>query len=57
MQPLVAIDNIVCKVAGRSILDGLSLTVDRGESVAVIGPSGSGKSILKLCISICIEPR
>ena len=29
-----------------AVLDGIDLTIDRGEFVTLVGPSGSGKSVL-----------
>ena len=37
------------------VLDGVDLTVKRGEVVCVLGPSGSGKSTLLRCINL-LEP-
>ena len=40
------------KVRGtHTVLDGVSLTVSKGEVAAVVGPSGGGKSTLIRCIN------
>ncbi len=38
------------------VLRGVSLKVDRGEVVVVIGPSGSGKSTLLRCVNRLVDP-
>ena len=45
-QPVIELDNIVTRFGTQSIHDGVSLKVNRGEVVALIGGSGSGKSVL-----------
>jgi len=44
--PLLDIDNLSAGYGGKTILDGLSLSAERGDVVSLIGPSGSGKSTL-----------
>jgi polar amino acid transport system ATP-binding protein len=44
--PLLDIADLSAGYGGKTILDGLSLTADRGDVVSLIGPSGSGKSTL-----------
>jgi ABC-type polar amino acid transport system ATPase subunit len=47
----VAIDKLTKRFGERLILDQISLNVQPGETVALIGPSGGGKSTLLRCIN------
>ena len=52
---LLKIDNLVKSFDGKTILDGVSLSVKKSEVIVIIGPSGCGKSTLLRCIN-ALEP-
>ena len=55
-QPVVAIEDVHKAFGPLKVLKGVSLRVHRGESVAVMGGSGTGKSVLLKHIVRLIEP-
>jgi heme ABC exporter ATP-binding subunit CcmA len=55
MTARLVADAVAYRRGGRTVLDGLSLEVESGEMVAVVGPSGSGKSSL-LAVLGGLEP-
>jgi phospholipid/cholesterol/gamma-HCH transport system ATP-binding protein len=42
---MIRFDNVVKKFEGRVVLDGVSFEVAKGEILAIVGPSGTGKSV------------
>jgi phospholipid/cholesterol/gamma-HCH transport system ATP-binding protein len=54
--PAIVVDGVVKRFAGRTILGGVSFSVARGETVAVLGRSGTGKSVLLKTIIALLDP-
>ena len=45
-EPLLRVENLVCRFGGIVATDNLSLDIARGELHAIIGPNGAGKTTL-----------
>lgn len=59
-SPVIQTNNVV-KVYGAkdtafTALDGISLTIDKGDTVAIVGKSGSGKSTLTHILALLDHP-
>lgn len=50
-EKILEIKNLTKKYGDQTILDGINLSIDKGEVVVIVGPSGCGKSTLLRCIN------
>jgi polar amino acid transport system ATP-binding protein len=48
---LVELRDVVKRYGQNQVLNGVSLTVEKGEIIAIIGRSGSGKSTMLRCVN------
>lgn len=48
---IVQVKDLVCRFGDIAALNGVSLDVEKGDVVCIIGPSGSGKSTLLRCLN------
>jgi polar amino acid transport system ATP-binding protein len=54
--PIVLADGVEKRFGTLEVLRGVSLEVQRGDVLVIIGPSGSGKSTFLRCLNRLIEP-
>jgi phospholipid/cholesterol/gamma-HCH transport system ATP-binding protein len=55
-EPLLELRGITKSFGNNRVLDGLDLTLYRGEAIAIIGPSGTGKSTILRIIAGLLAP-
>ncbi len=54
--PKLKLDGVVKHFGPKKVLDGIDLDVGRGESLVVIGGSGTGKSVMLKCVLGLLRP-
>lgn len=53
---MIFVNDVYKNFGSLEVLKGVTLKVNKGEVVVIIGPSGSGKSTLLRCINLLEEP-
>lgn len=56
-MPILSIENLRVRYGRIRALDGVSISLEKGEIVAVLGPNGAGKSSLLLSIMGIVRPE
>jgi phospholipid/cholesterol/gamma-HCH transport system ATP-binding protein len=56
MDPVIELRNVRIAFEGHEVLDGIDLTVLKGEILTIMGGSGSGKSVLLRLLAGLIKP-
>ena len=54
--PVIELKKLSVQFSGERILDDVSLSINLGAKVVIIGPSGQGKTVLLKTIATLIEP-
>ncbi|MGL5068268.1 MAG: amino acid ABC transporter ATP-binding protein [Sarcina sp.] len=54
---MIKVENLAKRFKDNEVLKDISLEVDKGEVVVILGPSGSGKSTLLRCLNYLEKPN
>ena len=54
---MISVKNLEKKFEGVDVLKGVSVEIEKGDVICVIGPSGSGKSTFLRCLNMLEKPN
>ena len=54
---MIEVKNLYKSYGGKGVLSDISLSVSHGQSLAVVGKSGAGKSVLLRCLIGLVKPE
>jgi phospholipid/cholesterol/gamma-HCH transport system ATP-binding protein len=55
-EPIIAVKNLYKSFGKNKILKGINIIANKGESLVILGRSGSGKSVTIKCLVGLVEP-
>lgn len=53
---MISVKDLTKNFAGTEVLKGVSVEINKGDVICVIGPSGSGKSTFLRCLNLLEQP-
>ncbi|HNY13492.1 MAG TPA: ATP-binding cassette domain-containing protein, partial [Candidatus Wallbacteria bacterium] len=53
---MIKVENLMKSFGSLKVLENVSVEIKKGECVAVIGPSGTGKSVFLYCLN-ALQPH
>jgi phospholipid/cholesterol/gamma-HCH transport system ATP-binding protein len=56
LEPMIAFSHVAISFDGRTVLEDVSFTVDRGQTLCILGRSGVGKSVALRMIMGFLQP-
>jgi len=54
--PLLSVDGLTIRFGELTAVDGISMRLEKGETLAIVGESGSGKSVSALALTRLLPP-
>ncbi|HSV27776.1 MAG TPA: ABC transporter ATP-binding protein [Sedimentisphaerales bacterium] len=55
-NPLIEVRNLAKTFSGHSVIDNVSLSIEKGKTTVVLGPSGCGKTVLLKHLIVLLRP-
>ena len=55
-KPILTVKQLTKRYGSNTIFENIDLTVNEGDTIVIIGPSGTGKSTLLRCLNLLTKP-